>query len=447
MKAVDQEVSHRMAGFPTFAAYPHHQPPAFGASAGMAPAYPPMPASMAAGNIAPHHPSFSTAMGMHMPAAQPHPGPLRKRNHEVALAVTAEAADAASAALAEESHPSSKRIRTTETAEKRTKRLEQNRLAAIESRRRKKHMEEELKRSVTFYTKANCHLKSQNVELERQLLVAKEKVLLRQQGRLPPFSSEGVTSTATSSAVKTNSPQPTVSVAPPKESQKPAASQVQAQPTAIATRQPTITSSFTNLFGSTSNAEMERQAQQAQFAATQALYKSMGYPAGAARVAASTFSQFVGQTGVLPAATKVTAVPTKGISPVSNIAAVSVPTPAQQQAVPNSTPLVPTKPASSDEYIGALHKFAMQQAAAANAAAAAASAAIQAVNMHSRLKSEKGAVSSAPAPVPMSVPSSMPFSFAPAPAGMRILPREHVGVIDHPCLWPFQNQLFFAKEK
>jgi len=49
-------------------------------------------------------------------------------------------------------------------------RLEQNRKAARESRRRKKAMIEELQRSLMFFSKANERLKQQNEQLTRQLL-------------------------------------------------------------------------------------------------------------------------------------------------------------------------------------------------------------------------------------------------------------------------------------
>lgn len=58
----------------------------------------------------------------------------------------------------------------------RARRLEQNRLAAIESRRRKKVMIAELQRSVTFYSKANKNLKKANEELEQQMMIAKQKL-------------------------------------------------------------------------------------------------------------------------------------------------------------------------------------------------------------------------------------------------------------------------------
>mmetsp|Transcript_34697 Transcript_34697/g.66547 ORF Transcript_34697/g.66547 Transcript_34697/m.66547 type:complete len:237 (-) Transcript_34697:204-914(-) len=58
----------------------------------------------------------------------------------------------------------------------RARRLEQNRRAAVESRRRKKVVLEELRRSMSFYTKANSNLKEQNQELERKIFIAKQHI-------------------------------------------------------------------------------------------------------------------------------------------------------------------------------------------------------------------------------------------------------------------------------
>mmetsp|Transcript_32125 Transcript_32125/g.72852 ORF Transcript_32125/g.72852 Transcript_32125/m.72852 type:complete len:306 (-) Transcript_32125:127-1044(-) len=55
-------------------------------------------------------------------------------------------------------------------------RLESNRKAARESRRRKKVLVEELQRSVLFFTKANANLKAKNEQLERLLSEARARV-------------------------------------------------------------------------------------------------------------------------------------------------------------------------------------------------------------------------------------------------------------------------------
>ena len=55
-------------------------------------------------------------------------------------------------------------------------RLDQNRKAARESRRRKKTMIEELQRSVIFFSRANGTLKQQNDELSRLLMQAQSQM-------------------------------------------------------------------------------------------------------------------------------------------------------------------------------------------------------------------------------------------------------------------------------
>lgn len=55
-------------------------------------------------------------------------------------------------------------------------RLDQNRKAARESRRRKKTMIEELQRSVIFFSRANGTLKQQNDELSRLLMQAQAQI-------------------------------------------------------------------------------------------------------------------------------------------------------------------------------------------------------------------------------------------------------------------------------
>ncbi|KAG7359595.1 bZIP transcription factor [Nitzschia inconspicua] len=61
-------------------------------------------------------------------------------------------------------------------------RLEQNRKAARESRRRKKVMIEELQRSVIFFSRANSTLKQQNDDLARLLMQAQAQVSVIESG-------------------------------------------------------------------------------------------------------------------------------------------------------------------------------------------------------------------------------------------------------------------------
>jgi hypothetical protein len=126
-------------------------------------------------------------------------------------------------------------------------RLEQNRKAARESRRRKKVMIEELQRSVIFFSRANGTLKQQNDEIARLLMQAQAQV-----------------------AAIENQPQ----TSPAQHGQP------QAQNNQVKTE-----------------ADQQQQQQQgnfqqapAQAVATQAMYESQGYPAAAARAAAQTMN-------------------------------------------------------------------------------------------------------------------------------------------------------------
>jgi hypothetical protein len=341
------------------------------------------------------HPAAAFGFANDMALANNQGGPLRKRNHDSALTTEGTAAGSKKAKTSTSSAYS-----TNEDEGKRVKRLEQNRTAAIESRRRKKHMVEELQRSVQYFSRANSALKSQNAELESQLLLAKHKILSK-------GSSDDVAASATT---KINLPK------------TPASTEIEIANNVKASTENTKPAKLTSvgplLTNAPPNKEMEEQARQAQFAATQALYKSMGYPAGAARIAASTFSQFVGQTGIAP-----------GLSPAATTSSESVrPTKRNTITTPVLPPTIPTDTNSSkiesdgDAYIEALNQFAMQQAAAANAAAAAATAAIQAVNIHNQLKQNGGAFSSSSTSTPPTLPS-FPFS----------IPNTNM------TSWPFQN--------
>ena len=81
-------------------------------------------------------------------------------------------------------------------------RLEQNRKAARESRRRKKVMVEELQRSVIFFSRANGTLKQQNDELSRLLIEAQEKVAALG-GKKGPASKKAKTASKAAAAAST----------------------------------------------------------------------------------------------------------------------------------------------------------------------------------------------------------------------------------------------------
>ena len=68
--------------------------------------------------------------------------------------------------------PKAKRAKKVPSDRSRALRLEQNRKAARESRRRKKAMVEELQRSLVFFSKSNAALKQENEELTRQVVEA-----------------------------------------------------------------------------------------------------------------------------------------------------------------------------------------------------------------------------------------------------------------------------------
>ena len=143
--------------------------------------------------------------------------------------------------------------------------------------------------------------------------------------------------------------------------------------------------------GKKSKQDIESEAMQAQFAATQALYASMGYPSAAARAAASTFASV--SAPVSPPEVKE---PTKTTPPLTASATVQNNPFANFLGLSNSASAMKSMAAGSPDFtsnscmdmdrIEELNQFAMQQAAAANAAAAAATAAIKAANFHRQMK-------------------------------------------------------------
>lgn len=141
----------------------------------------------------------------------------------------------------EDRDASSKSQKRAPVSKAREIRLEQNRKAARESRRRKKVMIEELQRSVVFFSRANNTLKHQNDDLSRLLMQAQVQVA----------AIEGQQSNNNGS---------------------------QSQPVAeVKTQTPQI------------KQEKFQQAE-AQAVATQAVYESQGFSAAAARAAAQTMN-------------------------------------------------------------------------------------------------------------------------------------------------------------
>lgn len=78
-------------------------------------------------------------------------------------------------------------------ARKRKERLEQNRISARESRKRKKTMIEELQRTVITLSRENKELNERNESLRRQLMEigAKVRVVWERAGEMPPFDVHG----------------------------------------------------------------------------------------------------------------------------------------------------------------------------------------------------------------------------------------------------------------
>ena len=157
-------------------------------------------------------------------------------------------------------------------------RLEQNRKAARESRRRKKVMIEELQRSVIFFSRANATLKTQNEEFQRLLIQAQTQIAqMEANGEVPKadgaveVEADGAASAAEAGA--TGADGSAGSGAAPVDTQ---AAQ-QAVAAAQAAQQ-----SFQFM--------QAQAAAQANAAAMQASFESQGYPPAAARVAAQTFS-------------------------------------------------------------------------------------------------------------------------------------------------------------
>eukprot|EP00562_Extubocellulus_spinifer_P002069 CAMPEP_0178481804 /NCGR_PEP_ID=MMETSP0696-20121128/6403_1 /TAXON_ID=265572 /ORGANISM="Extubocellulus spinifer, Strain CCMP396" /LENGTH=343 /DNA_ID=CAMNT_0020109293 /DNA_START=585 /DNA_END=1616 /DNA_ORIENTATION=+ len=155
-------------------------------------------------------------------------------------------------------------------------RLEQNRKAARESRRRKKTMIEELQRSVMFFSRTNATLKQQNDEFQRLLIQAQAQIAQLEANGGAAKDGEGgspteaaVEGTQNAAAAGTDAPAP---VDPQAAAQAVAAAQAaQAQ-------------------FQLPNIVQAQQAAQAQAAAMQATYERQGFPPAAARAAAQTFT-------------------------------------------------------------------------------------------------------------------------------------------------------------
>ncbi|KAL7541592.1 hypothetical protein ACHAXR_011049 [Thalassiosira sp. AJA248-18] len=314
------------------------------------------------------------------------------------------------AASSSSSSAYSSKGKTKDISAARTRRLEQNRRAAIESRRRKKLMIGELQRSVAFYTKANENLSMDNRDLEQRLFLAKQQVM--QMGTMGTVAPAAALATLKS---------------PPEDFKKPMAESKQNKLTNAPPTQPLHPSA------SPAQQKPDQAKAQAQLTATQAMYETMGFPSGAARVAASTFSQFVGLTGNMPSTPPTDAAVLKNTT--INAADINNNSEAKPSAPEAIVAQLPSEEqVGSDKYIEMLKKcvffsrhfqFAMQQTAAANAAAAAANAAMQALAWHKMTKASGSqnpqpplpyAAAAAAAAAPISMPSAATTSTTSAPA-------------------------------
>lgn len=264
----------------------------------------------------------------------------------------------------------------------REERLALSRFVASESRRRKREMAEDLERSIAFFTRTNAEMKATNAELEREILLAKQRVFAAEKG-LPVAAVAPQSNPSRLLSLLQGSPSVedeqaqaahfAATQARYKSMGFPPAAARQAASTFAAS---TFTKGKTAGLPDTSSAkssptlsapsvnEDRAEAQAAHFAATQALYKTRGFPPRAAKEAAATFSR-IHQTAA-PKIDLMTQLQNKVPSPL-----VTLPRPESRVA-------------SGGSYVEALQRFAQQQQAAAKAAASMAAAALQAVNIHNQ---------------------------------------------------------------
>mmetsp|Transcript_7259 Transcript_7259/g.16499 ORF Transcript_7259/g.16499 Transcript_7259/m.16499 type:complete len:428 (+) Transcript_7259:59-1342(+) len=232
-------------------------------------------------------------------------------------------------------------------------RLEQNRKAARESRRRKKVMIEELQRSVIFFSRANGTLKQQNDELSRLLMQAQAQVAAIESGQQPSQDAQQQPQQAHQPQQAPPQPQQQPQQAPPQPQQQ-AQVIVKNEADAAPVPQPQ-----NNAQGSTSQVPFQNISQQvqAQAVATQAMYETQGFPPAAARAAAQTMN--AGTSG-----------PTTGAEPAGNTPA----QPVQQTQAPSLPPMQPGATMQAMANFQQAAAAAMQAAMGMNPAAAAAAA-------------------------------------------------------------------------
>jgi len=167
-------------------------------------------------------------------------------------------------------------------------RLEQNRKAARESRRRKKIMIEELQRSVIFFSRANSTLKQQNEELQRLLVQAQSQCKIYESGTPAPAPASSVPAPILNAMPDTNAPAPIPNNTTNIDL---AANVINEQQTRAAQAKQAVAAAQAQAEAQAQMSKMaqQAQAQAAQAAATQAIFESQGFPPAAARNAAQTF--------------------------------------------------------------------------------------------------------------------------------------------------------------
>jgi hypothetical protein len=260
----------------------------------------------------------------------------------------------------------------------REERLALSRFVASESRRRKREMVEDLERSIAFFTMTNAEMKATNAELEREILLAKQRVFAAEKGlAVAPQSNPGRLLSLLQGSPSVEDEQAQAahfaatqalykSMGFPPAAARQAASTFAAStftkgktaglPDTSPKSSPTLSAPSVN--------EDRAEAQAAHFAATQALYKTRGFPPRAAKEAAATFSRIHQAT-------------TPKIDLMAQF----------QNKVPSPLVTLPrpeSRVSSGGSYVEALQRFAQQQQAAAKAAASMAAAALQAVNIHNQ---------------------------------------------------------------
>jgi len=237
-----------------------------------------------------------------------------------------------------------KAIKRAPMSKAREVRLEQNRKAARESRRRKKVMIEELQRSVIFFSRANGTLKQQNEELSRMLIQAQAQIAAQEAGQTQQ-GKDGDQQTQQQAP-----PQQVIVQAPPQQVQ------VQSQDGDGQQDSSHETDRVQN-HGQVQFQNLNQQAQ-AQIVATQAMYESQGFPPAAARAAAQTMSAAAGQAASSAAPAQAPAM--QAVANFQHAAAFS----SAMQAAMGITPA----PAGTAQQAYNETLFVMQQAAAAAAA-------------------------------------------------------------------------------